>query len=44
MAWLRIESTRDVHDMMRVASRRNAIWKRLAVITMDCVERSALAS
>jgi hypothetical protein len=44
MAWLRIESTRDVHDAMRVVSRRNAIWKRSAVITMDYVGRSALAS
>jgi hypothetical protein len=44
MAWLRIESTRDMHDAMRIASRRNVIWKRSAVITMGCAERSALAS
>jgi hypothetical protein len=44
MAWLKIESTTDVRDAMRVASRRNVIWKRSAVITMGCAERSALAS
>jgi hypothetical protein len=44
MAWLRTESTQHVHDAMRVASRRNVIWKHSAVITMDCAERNALAS
>jgi hypothetical protein len=43
-AWLRIESTMDVHDAMRVALKRNTIWKRSAVIMMGCAERSALAS
>jgi hypothetical protein len=44
MAWLRIESTMDVRDAMRVVLRRNAIWERLAAVTMGCAERSALAS
>jgi hypothetical protein len=43
-AWLRTESTQDVHDAMRVASRRNVSWKRSTVITMDYAEWSALAS
>jgi hypothetical protein len=33
-----------MHDTMRVASRRNAIWKRSVVVTMGYAERSALAS
>jgi hypothetical protein len=44
MAWLRTESTTDARDAMRVASRRNVIWRRSPVIMMGCAERSALAS
>jgi hypothetical protein len=44
MVWLRTGSTTNVHDAMRVASRRNTIWKRSLVITMVCAEQSALAS
>jgi hypothetical protein len=44
MAWLRTESTTDMHDAMRVISRRNVIWKRLAAVTMGCAERNASAS
>jgi hypothetical protein len=44
MASLRIESTSGVRDARLVASRRNAIWRRSPATTMDCAERSALAS
>jgi hypothetical protein len=44
MAWLRTESTTDVHGAMRVISRRNAIWKHSTVVTMGYAERSALVS
>jgi hypothetical protein len=44
MAWLRTESTTNMHGAMHIISRRNATWKRSAAVTMGCAERSASAS